>query len=77
MRRCGPEELAGEVTAQAVELLGELFAAGPDAVGSLMAGRTEYGVSEPETVALQTAILTSDLLDSIGRDRPSQFESDA
>ncbi|MHB1783838.1 MAG: hypothetical protein ACYCTE_14360 [Acidimicrobiales bacterium] len=52
----------------AVELLRELFAAGPDAIGSLMAGRTEEGVGEPETVALQTAILASDLLDAIGRD---------
>ena len=38
------------------------------AVGSLMAGRTEEGVGEPETVALQTAILASDLLDAVGRD---------
>jgi hypothetical protein len=65
------DELAGEVTAQAVELLRELFAAGPDAVGSLMAGRTEEGVGEPETVALQTSILASDLLDALGRDGPS------
>jgi hypothetical protein len=65
------DELAGEVTAQAVELLSELFAPGPDAVGSLMAGRTEEGVGEPETVALQTAILASDLLDAIGRDGAS------
>jgi hypothetical protein len=65
------DELAGEVTAQAVELLKDLFAAGPDAVGSLMAGRTEEGVGEPETVAFQTAILASDLLDAIGRDGAS------
>ena len=65
------DELAGEVTAQAVELLRKLFAAGPDAVGSLMAGRTEEGVGEPETVALQTAILASDLLAAVGRDGAS------
>jgi hypothetical protein len=65
------DELAGEVTAQAVGLLRELFAAGPDAVGSLMAGRTEEGVGEPATVALQTAILASDLLAAIGRDGAS------
>jgi hypothetical protein len=70
-RRLLSDALAGDVTAKAVELLGELFAAGPDAVGSLMAGRTEEGVGEPETVALQTAILASDLLDAIGRDGAS------
>ena len=34
-------------------------------------GRTEEGIGEPETVALQTAILASDLPDAIGRDTPS------
>ena len=34
-------------------------------LGSMMAGRTEEGVGEPETVALQTSILTSDLLDAL------------
>ena len=37
-----------------------------------MAGRTEEGIGEPETVALQTAILASDLLDAIGRDSASR-----
>lgn len=71
LRQLLSDELAGEVTAQAVGLLSELFAAGPDAVGSVMAGRTEEGVGEPETVALQTAILASDLLAAIGRDSAS------
>ena len=35
-------------------------------LGPMMAGRTEEGVGEPETVALQTSILTSDLLDALG-----------
>lgn len=35
-------------------------------LGSMMAGRTEEGVGEPETVALQTSILASDLLDALG-----------
>jgi len=65
------DELASEVTAQAVEILSELFAPGPHAVGSVMAGRTEEGIGEPETVALQTAILASDLLDAVGRDSAS------
>jgi hypothetical protein len=56
------DDLAGEVTAQAVEFLTVHFAAGPEATGSVMAGRTEEGVGEPETVALQTSILAADLL---------------
>ena len=59
------DELAGETTMQAVDFLREDFAAGPTALGSMMAGRTEEGVGEPETVALQTSILTSDLLDAL------------
>lgn len=59
------DDVAGEATAQAVESLREHFASGPDAVGSLMAGRTEEGVGEPETVALQTSILASDLLTAL------------
>ena len=60
------DELAGETTMEAVEFLRENFAAGPTALGSMMAGRTEEGVGEPETVALQTSILASDLLDALG-----------
>lgn len=65
-RRLLSDDLAGEVTAQAVTFLREHFAAGPDAIGSLMAGRTEEGIGEPETVALQTSILASDLLNALG-----------
>lgn len=61
------DELCGQVTAAARVLLGDLFASGPDAVGSTMAGRAEEGIGEPETVALQVAILTDDLLKAIDR----------
>ena len=60
------DELAGETTMEAVDFLREDFAAGPTALGPMMAGRTEEGVGEPETVALQTSILASDLLDALG-----------
>ena len=60
------DELAGETTMEAVDFLREDFAAGPTALGPMMAGRTEEGVGEPETVALQASILTSDLLDALG-----------
>lgn len=59
------DDLAGEPTARAVEFLRDLFAAGPDAVGSMMAGRAEEGVGEPETVALQVSVLAGDLLSAL------------
>ncbi|MCY3851312.1 MAG: hypothetical protein OXF75_11005 [Acidimicrobiaceae bacterium] len=60
------DELATETTMEAVGFLREDFAAGPTALGSMMAGRAEEGVGVPETVALQTSILASDLLRSLG-----------
>lgn len=59
------DALAGDVTAQALEFLRDHFAAGPEAMGSVMAGRTEEGIGEPETVALQTSILASDLIEVV------------
>jgi hypothetical protein len=59
------DDVAGETTAQAVEFLRDLFAAGPDAVGSMMAGRAEEGVGEPATVALQVTVLAADLLSAL------------
>lgn len=66
-RRLLGDDVAGEVTEQALEFFRVLFAKGPEAVGSMMAGRTEAGIGEPETVALQTSILTADLLVALGR----------
>ena len=59
------DDLAGTVTEEAIDLLASLFASGPDAVGSVMAGRTEEGVGEPETVANQTSILAADLVEAL------------
>jgi len=56
------DDLAAEPTKEALRYLGAHFAAGPTAVGSAMAGRTEEGIGEPDTVALQTSILAADLL---------------
>lgn len=64
-RRLLSDDLAGQVTADAVEMLRKDFAAGPEAIGSAMAGRAESGIGEPETVALQTSILASDLIGAI------------
>lgn len=68
-RRLLEDDLAGEVTAQAVEFIRENFAAGPEATGSFMAGRTEEGIGEPQTVALQSSILASDLVNALDRPR--------
>jgi hypothetical protein len=56
------DRLADVVTAAALEHLLHLFAAGPEALGSAMAGRTEEGIGEPAVVAASCAALASDLL---------------
>jgi len=56
------DEISSAVTEQALVYLTELFAAGPDSVGSLMAGRAEEGVGEPEIVAASASALANDLL---------------
>ncbi len=54
-------DVAGAVTGQAIGFLGELFAAGADALGSAMAGRAETLVGDPDLVAAASAALAGDL----------------
>tara|TARA_R110002051_G_scaffold291646_1_gene355728 strand:+ start:16820 stop:17635 length:816 start_codon:yes stop_codon:yes gene_type:complete len=54
------------VTREAVQLLMELFATGPDAVGSRMAGAAEEIVGNPVAVAESVSLLARDLLDAMG-----------
>jgi hypothetical protein len=61
------EEVCAEVTAAAQGYIDDLFASGPEAIGSVMAGRAEEGIGEPETVARQVSILAEDLLKAIDR----------
>lgn len=56
------EVLSAAVTRQAVRHLTEIFAAGPEAIGSQMAGRAEALVGNPDTVARSVSILASDLI---------------
>lgn len=56
------DELSESVTREALGYLGDLFAAGPDALGSMMAGRAEEGVGNPEQVSVSTSILARDLV---------------
>ena len=59
------DTLAGDVTRAALHYLQELFAAGPAALGSVMAGRTELGLGDPDVVAASSAALAADVLDSV------------
>lgn len=59
------DELSRNATAEAIAFIRDLFAAGPDSTGSVMAGRTEEGIGEPAMVALQASILASDLVRAI------------
>jgi len=62
LHRLSNDDLAGPVTTKALTYLADLFAAGPSATGSHMAGRAEEGVGDPEVVAASCAALASDLL---------------
>lgn len=52
-------------TRESLVYLKDHFAAGPDAIGAVMAGRAEEGVGEPAQVAVATAILSLDLLEAL------------
>lgn len=65
------DPVAGEVTRAGLVGLERLFASGPDALGSMMAGRAETGVGVPEVVSASVAALASDLLAAVEHFRPS------
>lgn len=66
LRTLCDDALAGPATAQGLAYLEDLFARGPAATGSVMAGRAEEGVGDPASVAASVAVLARDLLDAIG-----------
>jgi hypothetical protein len=66
VRRLRSDDLAGPCTERALSFLAELFAAGPAALGAMMAGRAEEGVGEPETVSASAAFLAADLVAAVG-----------
>lgn len=61
-RRLREDPVSGAALEAGLIYLETLFADGPGALGSVMAGRAEEGVGEPETVALSVSILTADLI---------------
>lgn len=66
------DPLAGEATGVALVHLGRLFAAGPDALGSVLAGRAEELVGDPDVVAAAVAFLAQDLLGAVQHERPDR-----
>jgi hypothetical protein len=54
------------VTQQAIEWIQTMFADGPEALGSTMAGRAEEGVGEPDIVSASVAALAADVLAVVG-----------
>lgn len=62
INRLRQDTFAGSVTDKALGYLEDLFASGPEATGSVMAGRAEAGVGEPAVVAASVAALADDLL---------------
>ncbi|MCF0097416.1 hypothetical protein [Micromonospora sp. MH99] len=62
LRQLRADDLAGHVTEQALRFLATLFGAGPEAPGSLMAGRAEEGIGDPLVVSAAAHALSEDLL---------------
>ena len=60
------DPVAGEVTREALVSLERLFAGGPEALGSAMAGRAEQGVGAPEVVSASVSILAAEILKALG-----------
>ena len=58
-------DLSREVTREALGYLSELFAKGSEALGSLMAGRAELGLGDPDVVSASCAALAGDLLEAV------------
>lgn len=65
IRRLLADELSQRATTRALEFIQQLFAAGPDAPGSTMAGRAEEGVGQPDTVSASVSFLAQDLLTAL------------
>lgn len=67
--------LCADTTSEAIAYIRDLFAAGPNALASMMAGRAEEGIGEPDTVALAVSILAGDFITALGRRRGTPTSS--
>lgn len=63
------EKISAQPTERALGYLADLFADGPDAVGSAMAGAAEEFVGDPPVVSASVAVLAADLLVAVERMR--------
>ena len=59
------DELSQEVTTQALDFIERFFASGPEVLGSMMAGRAEEGIGQPDTVSASVSFLAQDLLSAL------------
>lgn len=59
------DALSSETTLESLEILKDLFASGPIATGSMMAGATERGIGNPDTVSQSVSFLAQDLLNAL------------
>ncbi|HEY7892717.1 MAG TPA: GSU2403 family nucleotidyltransferase fold protein [Solirubrobacteraceae bacterium] len=62
LNRLQKDPLADHVTQLALTWLADLFAAGPDAQGSIMAGRAEQGIGDPAVVSAAVSTLATDVI---------------
>ena len=66
-RRLLADRISASVADEALTQMEELVAPGPGAPISVMAGRAEEGLGDPQTVALSTSLLARDLLTELDR----------
>lgn len=64
LRMLSGDPVSAEVTATALVYVRDLFGA-PESQGSMMAGRAETGVGEPDVVRASVSALVQDLLDAL------------
>ena len=62
LRQLQEHALCGRVTHDALVYLEQLFAVGPEALGSTTAGRAEQLIGDPATVSASASALAADLL---------------
>lgn len=59
------DEISRAVTNEALTYLDDLFADGSEAIGSVMAGRAEEGVGEPDEVSVAVSVLAAALVEMV------------
>lgn len=68
LRALRDDDISRECTEYAIAQIKVLFASGPGAMGSAMAGRAEEAVGDPDVVSTATALLAADLLTALDGD---------